>query len=417
MRILLLNQAFWPDVVSSGQHATDLARCLADRGHEVTVITARRAYDRPEVLFPGQEGVDGVRVLRVRSTGFGKKALWRRAADFGSFMASCAWKVLRLGRFDLVVAMTTPPLLPLLGALLARLQTTKLVLWLMDLNPHEAVAAGCLEEQSLTTRILKWDTHQAIEAATTVVVLDRFMKQRLCAEGAPGEKMRVIAPWSHDSAVRYDGEGRADFRREHGLEGKFVVMYSGNHSPCHPLDTVLESAHRLAGHDEIRFCFVGGGSGFARVTGFAAARGLRNTLCLPYQPLSKLSASLSAADLHVVVMGDPFVGIVHPCKVYNILRLGIPFLYLGPPQSHIADLVPRTALGRWAHFVQHGEVDKAVAHILRAAATEKRRYEEERRVAERFSASVLVPEMIRAIEGANALEPAATRGTHGRAYV
>ena len=40
MRILLLNQAFYPDVVSSGQHLTDLAVSLAHVGHDVTVVAA-----------------------------------------------------------------------------------------------------------------------------------------------------------------------------------------------------------------------------------------------------------------------------------------------------------------------------------------------------------------------------------------
>ena len=63
-----------------------------------------------------------------------------------------------------------------------------------------------------------------------------------------------------------------------------------------------------------------------------------NVKCLPYQPLSELSSSLSAADLHVVVMGDEFVGIVHPCKVYNILAVGAPVLYIGPEPSHVTDI-------------------------------------------------------------------------------
>ena len=52
MKILLLNQTFYPDVVSSGQHLTDLALQLAGRGHEVTVATSRRAYDDPGRVFP-----------------------------------------------------------------------------------------------------------------------------------------------------------------------------------------------------------------------------------------------------------------------------------------------------------------------------------------------------------------------------
>src|SRR5207253_8473991 len=141
----------------------------------------------------------------------------------------------------------------------------------------------------------------------------------------------------------------------HKLSQKFVVMYSGNHSPCHPLDTLLGAAYKLRDNSEIAFCFVGGGSEFVKVKSFAAERGLENILCLPYQPLAGLSASLSAADLHVVVMGDEFAGIVHPCKIYNILSVGAPFLYIGPTESHVVDILPHLPSREAGRTAKHGE--------------------------------------------------------------
>jgi colanic acid biosynthesis glycosyl transferase WcaI len=139
-------------------------------------------------------------------------------------------------------------------------------------------------------------------------------------------------------------------------------MYSGNHSPCHPLTSLLDAARRLSERTDIAFCFVGGGSEFENVRRFAAEHALHNIMTLPYQPLARLSASLSSADLHVVVMGDPFVGIVHPCKVYNIRALGIPYLYIGPAESHVAEMGPTFA-------ARHGDVDAITDHIVASAAS------------------------------------------------
>src|ERR1700674_4573981 len=72
MNILLLNQAFYPDVVSTAQHASDLAGALTQAGHEVTVVCNSRGYDDPKLRFPNQESWNGVKIVRVRSTGFGK---------------------------------------------------------------------------------------------------------------------------------------------------------------------------------------------------------------------------------------------------------------------------------------------------------------------------------------------------------
>src|SRR5205807_7351085 len=119
----------------------------------------------------------------------------------------------------------------------------------------------------------------------------------------------------------------------------------------------------------IAFCFIGGGSEFEKVKAFALTHDLKNIICLPYQALEVLSGSLSAADLHVVAMGEPFVGIVHPCKIYNILSLGIPVLYIGPSRSHVSDLLDRGGLRAWAHVASHGDPDGIVRGIRAAVST------------------------------------------------
>lgn len=318
--------------------------------------------------FARRENRNGVDVVRVSSTGFGKGARWRRALDFGSFLLSCMLRMLALPRFDVVISMTSPPLISTLAAVLVKLRGGKLVCWVLDLNPDEALAAGWLREDSLTCRLLREGTAFGFRTAERVVVMDRFMSSRVAAYGVEERKIAVIPPWSHDAAVHYDVAGRDAFRHEHGLEGRFVVMYSGNHSPCHPLDTLLEAARRMKNDPRVVFCFIGGGSEFARVKAYAAGHRLRNILCLPYVPLTSLSASLSAADLHTVVMGEPFVGIVHTCKVYNILALGIPFLYVGPSPSHITDLAAGISTPGWMSHAEHGDADSVVRSIEKAAA-------------------------------------------------
>ncbi len=360
MRVLFLNQTFHPDVAATAQQASDLAVRLVERGHDVTVVCGRRAYDNPAERYARSEVWRGVRIRRIPSCHLGKASRWRRAADFGSFLASCAFHLGGLPRFDVVVAMTSPPLISWLGAAFVTLKGGRFVFWVMDLNPDEALAAGWLRRQSFTTKGLVAMLGYGLRRATTVVALDRFMADRIQDKGVSPHKIVTLPPWPREDVVRYDAEGRTRFRQQHGLDGKFVVMYSGNHSPCHPLDTVLEAARRLRDRPDIVFCFVGGGSEFPAVKRFVTQHQLGNVTTLPYQPLDGLAASLSAADLHVVVMGAPFVGIVHPCKVYNILTLGIPMLYVGPPVSHVMDLAPR-------FVADHGDADAVVQHVESAS--------------------------------------------------
>ena len=399
MNILLLNQCFYPDVASTAQHLADLGVELAASGHQVTVIASDRGYDNPAVRFPRHETWKGIRIIRLPSLALGKASKWRRVLNFASFLSVGALRLLLLPRFDVVVALTSPPLISVLGSLFVSLKGGRFISWMMDLNPDEAIAAGWLRENSPTAKALFRFLGYSLRHAERIVVLDRFMKQRILEKGIPEEKIATIAPWSHNDAVRFDPVGREQFRSGNDLAGKFVVMYSGNHSPCHSLDTLLGAALKLAGHENIAFCFVGGGSEFEKVKAYAHGHKLRNILCLPYQPLSELATSLSAADLHVVVMGDAFTGIVHPCKIYNILQIGSPVLYVGPTTSHVADVITKLEDRDLVCSVRHGDVDQAADYIVAGSkVVAGRRSPAAIRVAAMFSKERLLPKMMEVIE-------------------
>src|SRR6185503_13613460 len=166
---------------------------------------------------------------------FGKTSRWRRALNFGSFMLLCSLRLLVLRRFDVVVALTSPPLISFLAALFVKLKGGSFCFWVMDLNPDEAIAAGWLEQNSATSRVLQRMLNYSLKVATRTIVLDRFMKERVVAKGVDATRVAIVPPWSHDDHVAYSATGREEFRQRHGLADKLVVMYSGNHSPCHPL--------------------------------------------------------------------------------------------------------------------------------------------------------------------------------------
>ena len=116
MKILLLNQCFYPDVASTAQHLADLAVGLAAGGHEVTVISSDRGYDNPAIRFPRHEVWKGIRIIRIPSISLGKSSKLRRALNFATFLLVCAMRLLLLPRFDVVVALTSPPLISVLGS-------------------------------------------------------------------------------------------------------------------------------------------------------------------------------------------------------------------------------------------------------------------------------------------------------------
>src|SRR5947199_4573212 len=400
MKILLLNQCFYPDVVATAQQLSEAARGLAERGHEVTVISSRHGYDDPRLRFSRHERWKDIEIIRLRSISLGKSKAWKRALNFASFTLACAFRLAVTRRHDAVVALTSPPLISWLASMFTRIKGGHLIFWVMDLNPDEAIAAGWLKADSVAAKLLGTLLNSSMSRTDRIVVLDRFMKDRIVAKGIPEEKIAVIPPFSDDS-VRYDAPGREEFRTAHNLLGKFVVMHAGNHSPCHSLDTLLESAAELQERDDIVFCFVGGGSELCKVRSYARAQQRENIYCLPYQPQAKLAGLLSAADLHVVVMGEAFRGIVHPSKIYNILATGLPFLYIGPDESHMGDIIARIGNNGLAMHATKGDVSSVVRQILNSADSVRSEVAPGRTIlAQDFSRSTLLPRLIGEIDSA-----------------
>ena len=363
-KFVILSQTFVPDPAAVGQYMGDLAAAMAKRGHDVLVYASSRGYDDPSVKYPRRERRDGYEVRRIRFSSFGKKTIAHRIAGTASFMSQVMLRAV-FARADGLLFSTSPPMIGVAATLRKWLRRVPTTYWAMDLNPDQLVAMGKLKSTSRLARLLERTNRTILRNADLVVALDRFMADRLRPRCAGlDEKLAVIPPWPQEGFVEPVAHADNPFRDEHGLQGKFVVMYSGNHSPANPLDTLLAAAETLKDDDRFRFLFVGGGIGKRAVEAFVARHELTNALCLPYQPMGELRFSLSAADAHVVSLGAEMVGIIHPCKVYGAMAVARPVLFLGPRPSHVSDLLDRHDFG-WQ--VSHGDVEAMVA-TLRAMA-------------------------------------------------
>jgi colanic acid biosynthesis glycosyl transferase WcaI len=326
--ILFLNRVYPPAEGATGQLLSDLATALARQGHEVTVLTSGSVFSGAR-----SEVVDGVRIERVDGMAFTRASHWRRALSYLSLYPALLWRALRLPRADVVVTLTDPPLLALLGAVLQMVKGSKHVHWAQDLYPELAEELSVLPRGGFVARALRLASTAALRRADRVVAVGRCMKERLERRGVAAEQITVIPNWGHAGEAS-TGE---QFRREHGLEGRFVIMYSGNLGLAHPFEAMLDAAAVLqASQPSALWLFVGDGPRLPWVREQVAARGLTNVRFLPYQPRERLGESLAAADVHVASMRDELCGLVVPSKVYGVVAAARPCIFLGPEGSEAA---------------------------------------------------------------------------------
>ncbi|MGA2230421.1 MAG: glycosyltransferase family 4 protein [Tepidisphaeraceae bacterium] len=363
--LLVFSQTFVPDPAAVGQHMADVAIEMARRGHRVRVYASQRGYDDPTAIYPARENLRGVDVRRLPFASFGKKSILTRALGTFTFMA----QVLTIGLFTPNVGgiffSTSPPLIGVIACLIGLLRRIPVAYWAMDLNRDQLIALNKITPTSFTAKSLETVNRWILRRSALVVALDRFMAQRLQTRADLRDKLLVLPPWSHEDRMTPVSPASNPFIARHNLAGKFVIMYSGNHSPSNPLDTLLLAAEQLKDDATLRFLFIGGGVGKKSVIQFAAERNLSNILCLPYQLLEELQFSLPAADVHVVSLGAQMAGIVHPCKIYGAMAVGKPILFLGPRPSHVSDILDAHPIG-W--HINHGDTAAAIETIRRIRA-------------------------------------------------
>ena len=324
MKILLVNQTFYPDESASAQYLTDLAEQLVDDGHNVNVITSARGYLSPSETYPAFESHNGISIHRIAPYPGNRAGKVGRILDGLWTNALLAWWLLRSSQFDVVIALTSPPLVAWVARFLGRRPKHRFIYWLLDLNPDQAFVAGWIKKDSFVGRVLERAFLQVIRGSDLIVTLDHLMAKRITERGIPASKVKIVPPWSDTQRLLPIAHEHNEFRRRIGAVGKLVVMYSGNFALCHPLETMLAAAAALKEDRTVQFVFIGNGVRAEEIVRFRDENQLNNIICLPYQPRSQLSQSLSAADLHIVSMGDSYRGIVHPSKLYGILAVGRP---------------------------------------------------------------------------------------------
>ncbi|HEY6564103.1 MAG TPA: glycosyltransferase family 4 protein [Pirellulaceae bacterium] len=326
MRILILHQNFVDHQHPGGTRHLDIAACLVQRGHEVTIVASNVDYLTGRSI-PRQEAevYQGVRVLRAYALPSVQRGLVWRTLSYLSFVPSSAWTAWRAGPFDLVLG-TTPPIFQLPSAwLVARLRRIPFVLEVLDLWPDFAIGMGVLKNRWLiaAARFVEWFFYRA---ADHLVVNSPAYGDYLVEGGISRDHVTFI-PMGVDLALfdpEHDGrETRARFQ----LGNRFVATYAGSLGMANDLDTILDSAALLRDEPDVHFLLVGGGKERPRLESLARDRRLDNVTFAGTVPKEQVGEVLAASNACIATLRDiPEFRMPFPNKVLDYMAAGRPVL-------------------------------------------------------------------------------------------
>lgn len=356
-RILFVNQYYWPDHASTAQHLTDLAESLAAQGYDCHILCARSSYEPGAQPPPTEETHNGVHIHRVRATSLGRGNVFKRMADYLSFYLGAMFKSLSLPKAAVVVTLTTPPIIGLLGTILRRIKGSCQVYWSMDLHPDASLALGQMSKAHPLVAILAWLSNLVYRQADRIVVLGPYMADRIRDKGVRNSRIVEIPVWSRLDEIYPISRDGHPMRASLGLTDKFVVMYSGNLGLAHSATEFIEAARRLRHRSEIVFLFIGSGPRLREVKSAKHSENLENIRFLDYVPREQLHESLTVADVHLVSMLPEMTGIVVPGKLYGAMASERPVIFVGPDHCETADTIRQAGCG---YTIRLGEVDTLV---------------------------------------------------------
>jgi glycosyltransferase involved in cell wall biosynthesis len=239
--------------------------------------------------------------------------------------------------------MTDPPIVADVALLVARRYRVPLVVISQDVFPEIAIELKRLENP-LVMSVLRRLVRLYLRRADRIVAIGETMRERLEEKGAPSERLRVIPNWV--DTTRLEPADKANhWSTSWGIDGKFVVMHSGNVGHAQDLDSLIRAATFLRDLDDLRIMIIGMGARHAELVALAQLLEVEEVQFLYYQSREVLAQSLSAADVHVVGLAPGLAGYVVPSRLYGILAVGRPVIVAADEASETAHVVRSVGCG------------------------------------------------------------------------
>jgi len=388
MRIGYITQWFPPE---PGTHvAAGIATGLAERGHEVDVITGFPNYPMGRIM-PGwkqqsylrEEYAPGVTLHRSPLYASHDKSAVHRMGNYLSFAASATMTAnLRVPRPDAWLVYSSPATAAVPALLARRGRRAPICLHMQDLWPDSVTGSHFVEGRTLKAmeRALHVFTDASYRVASRIGVIAPSMEHILVDRGVPADKIRWVPNWSDGTQVADSSE-----RRALGLPEGPLFLYAGNLGTLQGLLPLVEAFKEVP---EAQLVLMGDGIEKDELTRAAQAAPAGNVHIHDSVPSEVVGRHLGAADVLVVSLQDsPLLRATMPSKVQSSLAAGKPILVHGA--GDVADVVTDSGAGMAVTPGNHREV----AHGIRTLATTPETWGRRGAAARRHYENIFAPDV------------------------
>ena len=213
-----------------------------------------------------------------------------------------------------------------------------------DIYPDALFEFKIVKQDSLIVKLWKKANSSVFKRADKIYTITEQMKMRLC-QYASEDLIDVIPIWTDNNFLKPIEKTENIFLKNHQLEDKFIVMYSGNLGKSHPVEILLDIAKEFTEDETIKFVIIGAGDKFEFLKKQIEKMTLHNVLLLPWQDAKMLPYTISSADIAVVTIGNEAADLSIPSKTYNLMSVGVPILCIANKSSALSKLIESNEIG------------------------------------------------------------------------
>ena len=372
-KLLMYTNYFYPEVATTGQILTELAEGLSET-FEITVICEIPSYaqaidEKYKIKRFYFEEYKGIKVIRVRVPEVNKQSKVSRVKYILSYFFNCIGATCKVGKFDLVFTVTQPPILGGLLGIIGKMVTRgKLMYQIMDFNPEQTIAVNYAGNKIIIGAMM-WFDKLSCRFSDVVVTLGRDMQETLYKrfnnKKIPANV--VINNWIDETKIyplEFSNERVSAFRKQYGLEGKFVIMTSGNIGLYYDFENLLKIMTKFKDEKEVVFLFVGDGLVKPKLQEYVKEHRLQNVIFAPFQKKEDLNYSLNAADVHIVTNALGVKGVSVPSKIYGILAVNKPIWGILEKGSEAWRIIEDSNCGILAEAANYEQIENTLKQVI-----------------------------------------------------
>ena len=330
-----------------------MAAWLAERGHQVRVVTAPPYYPAWRVSDayrgrgyvregggPAGDGAGEPLVTRCPIYVPAVPTAAKRVLHLLSFAVSAIPAMIREVFAQPDAIFTVEPSFFCAPVALACGALADAPVWLhvQDFEVDAAFTLGMLPSSRVVSEPTMWMERMVTQAFQRVSSISVRMVERLLMKEVSPDRAVLFPNWVDVDQLRPQSEGKVNrYRAELGLTDKVVLLYSGNMGAKQGLELLGPLAAALADDPHVHFVFCGDGAFRPQLEELTA--GMPNVTMLRLQPLEDLNDLLNAADIHLLPQRADAADLVMPSKLTGILSSGRPTIVTAAPEAEVAVVV------------------------------------------------------------------------------